>query len=240
MLHFSRTITRAVNSKGLFLTTALVSGLIALPGHAQDAVWVEPGPGTYADGVNWDILSPPGATDTAIFLAAPFSTVTIGITPVAVGNLDIISIGSIENGTFEFNNGSASTLTYSDLQPGALASSVTLDLNGADLSISSITDMDFGGAIENGGAAATLALNTTAEMTLSGVISGATAVTLGSGTATLSGDNTYTGGTLVSGGTLGVTGQVLGTTTIAGGAVVVNETTVDAALELAGATTVSA
>ncbi|MFC6589376.1 hypothetical protein ACFQDZ_20930 [Sulfitobacter pacificus] len=35
-------------------------------------------------------------------------------------------------------------------------------------------------------------------------------------------------------------GQVLGTTTIAGGAVVVNETTVDAALELAGATTVSA
>ncbi|MDF3491248.1 hypothetical protein HKX58_16270, partial [Sulfitobacter sp. M60] len=189
---------------GLSLTTALVSGLIAFPGYAQDATWNNPANGSYSFYGNWNTGSAPVSNDTATFSGTPSSTVTLDAASVTVGNVVVNDIGAIKNGTFDFNSGSASTLTYSDTDSTALASSLTLNLNGADLTVTATENMDFAGAIKNTGAAATLSLDTTAVMTLSGVISDATAVTVGSGAVTLSGTNTYTGATTVSAGTLNI------------------------------------
>ncbi|MBM1711677.1 beta strand repeat-containing protein, partial [Sulfitobacter geojensis] len=220
MLHFGKARAAGNTSRGLFLTTALISGMIAFPGHAADVTWSNPAAGNYNDTLNWLSGALPLGTDTAIFDGTPASTVTIGAVPVTVTNLTVAEIGSIADGTIAFASGTASTLTYSDVHDNALAGNLTLDLNGADLNIVATTNLNFAGDIVNGGAsAATLDINTTATMNLSGDITGDTSVTLSAGDLTLAGTNTYTGATTVTTGTLQVTG---GAAIADAGAVVVN------------------
>ncbi|WP_201039640.1 autotransporter-associated beta strand repeat-containing protein, partial [Sulfitobacter geojensis] len=219
MLHFGKARAAGNTSRGLFLTTALISGMIAFPGHAADVTWSNPAAGNYNDTLNWLSGALPLGTDTAIFDGTPSSTVTIGAVSVTVTNLTVAEIGSIADGTIAFASGTASTLTYSDADNNALAGDLTLDLNGADLNIVATTNLDFGGDIVNAGAAATLDINTTATMNLSGDITGDTSVTLSAGDLTLAGTNSYTGATTVTTGTLQVTD---GAAIADAGAVVVN------------------
>ncbi|WP_281993448.1 beta strand repeat-containing protein, partial [Sulfitobacter geojensis] len=225
MLHFGKARAAGNTSRGLFLTTALISGMIAFPGHAADVTWGNAADGNYSDTVNWllgglPLGALPDGTDTVIFTGKPSSTVTIDVDPANMTNLTVAEIGSIADGTIAFASGTASTLTYSDVHDNALAGDLTLDLNGADLNIVATTNLNFAGDIVNGGAsAATLDINTTATMNLSGDITGDTSVTLSAGDLTLAGTNTYTGATTVTTGTLQVTG---GAAIADAGAVVVN------------------
>ncbi|NYI30061.1 autotransporter-associated beta strand protein, partial [Sulfitobacter geojensis] len=224
MLHFGKPRTAGNTSRGLFLTTALISGLIAFPGHAADVTWGTAADGNYSDTVNWllgglPLGALPDSTDTVIFTGTPSSTVTIDVDPANMTNLTVAEIESIEDGTIAFNSVTASTLTYSDVDDNALASDLTLDLNGADLNIVATTNLNFAGDIVNAGAVATLDINTIATMNLSGEITGDTSLTLSAGDLTLAGTNTYTGATTVTTGTLQVTN---GAAIADAGAVVVN------------------
>jgi fibronectin-binding autotransporter adhesin len=84
--------------------------------------------------------------------------------------------------------------------PVSLAGAATLNLNGNNQTIGTITGA-FGSSVTLG--AGTLTINAPTAATFAGVISGSGAVIKsGVGTETLSGINTYGGGTVVSGGTL--------------------------------------
>ena len=81
----------------------------------------------------------------------------------------------------------------------------TLDLNGFDLTMSSLSGT--GGTVALGAAA--LAINQATDTSYAGALTGAGSLTkAGAGTLTLSGVNTYTGATTVDAGTLAVNGSI--------------------------------
>ncbi|KIN75146.1 Outer membrane autotransporter barrel domain protein [Sulfitobacter noctilucae] len=161
----------------LFLTTALMSGLIAMPGSARNVEWIGAGAGTFLDLGNWLEGVVPGAGDTVEFPGGSIvNTVNLGGAVRAIGGLDVSAIDSIQNGTIQFgvaNADTTHTLTYSDTEATALADSLTLDINGNQLNVSAETDLIFGGGITNTAGAGTLSLSTAAghSMTLSGASS---------------------------------------------------------------------
>ncbi|HEV3079466.1 MAG TPA: autotransporter-associated beta strand repeat-containing protein, partial [Gemmataceae bacterium] len=89
-------------------------------------------------------------------------------------------------------------------QPLTVTAPGTLDLNGFDQEVASISGT---GTITDSGVQATLTVNNTAADTFAGLLSGSLALTkIGAGTLTLTGNNTYTGPTTINAGTLLVNG----------------------------------
>ncbi|UWQ94561.1 hypothetical protein K3728_12670 [Rhodobacteraceae bacterium M385] len=123
--------------------------------QAQDAVWIGVSTANFGDASSWDTGVVPSTGDLADFdipAGNSFPDVDLGGVSVTIGSVEVNAIDVISNGTLQFDNsGAEATLTYSDVQATALASSVTLDTNGADLGILATTDMTFGGAITNSG-----------------------------------------------------------------------------------------
>ncbi|CDX31025.1 Outer membrane autotransporter barrel domain [Mesorhizobium sp. SOD10] len=103
---------------------------------------------------------------------------------------------SVSGGTLRAGNASAFGTTT-----GIVTTGGTLDLNGFDLSTTSLTGT--GGAVALGGANLTLTLGTNVSNTYGGSITGSgTLSKLGAGTLTLTGASSYTGPTMLGGGTL--------------------------------------
>ena len=182
-----------------------------------------------------------------------------GNTTISAGTLSVTGAGSLRSGTYAgaiANNGiltldtsAAQTLSGVISGTGALtkSSTGTLTLSGTNtytgnttigagtLSVTGAGQLGSGtyaGAIAN---SATLTFATSADQTLSGVISGTGALNKSStGTLTLSNTNTYNGLTTATAGTLDVTGSIGGALTVNGGTV-----TTDASGSVGGALTMT-
>ncbi|MCW1923070.1 tandem-95 repeat protein [Luteolibacter arcticus] len=132
--------------------------------------------------------------------------------------------------------GAANTLAPGGVLTSTVAGTLNLN-NQAGSSAYSQTIAGLSGNVKVGllTGAATLTLNTAANQSSSGVISGAISlVKSGAAMQTLSGSNTYSGTTTVNGGTLNVTGS------LPGGMTAVNGGTLSGTGTLGGATTVNA
>ncbi len=81
-----------------------------------------------------------------------------------------------------------------------------------------------------------LVYNSTATQTLSGVISGAGALFVESGTLSLDNNNTYTGATTVNGGTLQVNGSLASAVTLNGGTLLVDDSLASSSITFNGGT----
>jgi len=167
---------------------------------------------TYA-GVIQDLNGIVSSGNGTVFTKAGSGTLTL------TGDNTYSKTTNVNGGTLEVSGGLYSAGTNvggsSNINIGAAG---TLDVTGAgSLGLNS----DFDGTITNDG---TFKYNSSADQTLSGVISGSSALTQsGAGTLTLSGANTYTGATTVSAGILlinNTTGSGTGTgaVTVASGA----------------------
>jgi autotransporter-associated beta strand protein len=130
------------------------------------------------------------------------------------------TLSGVISGTGALTKNAASTLTLS----GANTYTGTTTISAGTLTISGTGQLgggSYAGAIANSG---NFIYASTANQTLSGIISGTGALTKnGTGTLTLTAANTYTGGTTVSAGTLklgnrtNASASVAGTTTLSGG-----------------------
>ena len=182
-----------------------------------------------------------------------------GPTVITGGTLSITGAGQLGSGTYAGAIANSATLTFATSADqtlsgvisgtGALtkSSTGTLTLSGTNtytgnttigagtLSVTGAGQLGSGtyaGAIAN---SATLTFATSADQTLSGVISGTGALNKSStGTLTLSNTNTYNGLTTATAGTLDVTGSIGGALTVNGGTV-----TTDASGSVAGALTMT-
>ncbi|MDD4872345.1 MAG: autotransporter-associated beta strand repeat-containing protein, partial [Kiritimatiellae bacterium] len=168
-------------------------------------------------------------------------------TTISGGILEIGGAGQLNSGVYAaaitnnaqlyYNSTAAQTLSGVISGTGAVvkASSGTLTLTGVN-TYSGITTIN-GGILEIGGAgqlasgtysqnitdSAQLYYNSTADQTLSGVISGTGAIVkANSGTLILSGNNTYSGGTTINGGILRANTTVSPNSSCGSGAVAVN------------------
>ncbi len=122
-------------------------------------------------------------------------------------------------GTFQITSGAAGD-AIANSSPLVITSPGTLDLNGNNETITSLSDGGgTGGSVTLGSGTLTTGNNTTST-TFSGIISGSGGLTkAGSDTFTLSGSNTYTGTTTVNAGTLTVNGALNNNGTAGGGVV---------------------
>ncbi|WP_223677719.1 Ig-like domain-containing protein [Azospirillum agricola] len=112
----------------------------------------------------------------------------------------------------------------------------TVTLNGGTLTVTGAGVIDNGIGIDANGAT----INTSAAVTLSGVISGNNLTKTGSGTLTLSGANTYTGSTTVSAGTLLLTGSLgNGAVSVASGATLGGTGTIGGSVTVDGGATLA-
>ena len=132
------------------------------------------------DGSNWEIS---GATNTwgTLDIASEFATVTVGANNTLKSDAVVVSNpATVSGGTLQLNN-QANTDAFDQTIAG-LSGKVKVGLTTG---------------------AATLTLNTAADQSTSGAISGAISlVKMGAAVQTLSGTNSYTGNTTVSAGTL--------------------------------------
>ncbi|WP_193172815.1 DUF4347 domain-containing protein [Nisaea nitritireducens] len=192
--------------------------------------------------LNGGTLAVTGATtiDNAIALGASHGTlnttadVTFSGVISGTGNLTktgantaTLSGTNTYSGTTTVSDGTVSVAADSNLGTGALT------LNGGTLAVTGATTID--NAITLGASHGTL--NTTADVTFSGVVSGTGNLTkTGASTATLSGTNTYSGTTTVSDGTVSVAADSnlgTGALTLNGGTLAVTgATTIDNAISL--------
>lgn len=139
--------------------------------------------------------------------AATLTGTTIG------GQIVVLGATDWSAATFDSGSSTLNVAGISDVSGGNL----TIQ-SGATVAISGSATMgsgSFAGAINNNG---TLAMGSSANQTLGGVLSGTGSINKsGAGTLTLSGNNPYSGGTTVSGGILTAAYDTLGT-----GAVVID------------------
>jgi autotransporter-associated beta strand protein len=107
----------------------------------------------------------------------------------------------------------------------------TLDLNGFNQQVGSLSDGGVGtGVVTNGGAAATFTITDTGSHTYSGGISGPISLNMnGAGTLTLSGTNTYSGATTINAGTLqlGSAGSITSNVSVNASATLAGTGTID-------------
>jgi autotransporter-associated beta strand protein len=147
-------------------------------------------------------------------LAVSSNNTYSGATTVFAGTLQARS-------TTAFSPNSAFTLVTTAIPGASPAANPTLDLNGFNNTIGSLSGT--GVVLNNGAATATLTVgNDGTSTTFGGVLENGTSVLqlakIGAGTLTLTGTNTYTGGTTISAGTLqigngGTIGSIVGDVT---------------------------
>lgn len=236
-----KVLTFGMKSSGFFLTTALISGLIAFPGFAQSVNWEGTVSTDYTDPANWTGGALPTAGETAVFLLPVVPTsVDLQGTTQTVGGLFISVIDTISNGTFLIDNGgSAAIISYADDQNNVLADTITFDLGGSFTSIIANNDFNFGGDITTSSGSATLSLftNNGAVITLSGEITGDLDVEVVRNVVINGTANTYTGTTEIFSQTLTL-GQSGGTAaTLGSGEIVLAGGTLRADDGLVGAQT---
>jgi autotransporter-associated beta strand protein len=139
----------------------------------------------------------------------------------------------VEGGTLRAGVGSGAGNAFSPFSDFVLSGGSTVDLNGNDETIASLSSADPGTTVTNSGnGPATITINdansTLGAYTFSGSITDAGAgnslalVKLGPGALTLTGNNSFTGGTTIGAGTL-----VVGSTTALGAGNVLNESTLE-------------
>lgn len=138
-----------------------------------------------------------------------------GGTVLSQGNLRVGAGGALGSGIVALNGGKLSTEGTSSR---TLANAVTI---GGNVAMGDVTDsgkLTFSTTVDLGGANRTL--TTASNLEISGVVSNGGITKLGDGVMTLSGTNTYTGATAVNGGklTFASTGTINGTSGVSIGA----------------------
>ena len=240
------------NNNGTLAGVTTTAGLYDQNGGSSGAVTNNGGNVNIDGGTAASLTNGAGAGTSTVTDGQVTGTTTINGGAVVVngttgGAVELQGDTTLNNGTLTLTAGDVGNVINNGTNGGGTEVTLTAG-NVAGLDNNS-GETDIAGATITGATTVDGGTVTSTNGTLNTVTTTAGTFTQSGGTSTTvtnnGGDVNLDGGTataLVNGATAGTTtvtdGQVTGTSTISGGSVVVNETTVDAALELVGASTV--